>query len=174
MAKNMTSECAELRVSPQTPMLQRGFTLLELMITVAIIGILAAVALPAYNEYIRRAQIQEAFAFLSDYRTKMEQYYQDNRNYGTAAGCAPPVTGGTLTAPLPAVSPPSKFFTFTCDLSTDHQAFTLYAKGTGGLAVGHEYNIDQLGGRLTTKFKNVDVTPAAQCWLSKSSACNGG
>ncbi len=68
---------------------QRGFTLIELMIIVAIVSILAAVALPAYGDYVRRGQLPEAFAGMSDLRVKMEQYYQDNRNYGTNGGnCA--------------------------------------------------------------------------------------
>ncbi len=69
-----------------------GFTLIEVMIVVAIIAILASIALPSYNDYVRRGQIQEAFGYLSDSRVKMEQYFQDNRNYGTASpGACPPV-----------------------------------------------------------------------------------
>ena len=71
-----------------TPHRRAGFTLIEVMITVAIIGILAAVALPSYVDYIRRGKLQEGFAELSTARVKLEQYYQDFRNYGTAdASC---------------------------------------------------------------------------------------
>ena len=55
----------------------RGFTLIELMITVAIIAILAAVALPAYSTYVTRARITDAVKGLSEMRLKMEQYFQD-------------------------------------------------------------------------------------------------
>ena len=62
-----------------------GFTLIELMIVIAVVAILAAVALPAYGDYLRRGQLPEAFTNLADLRVKMEQYYQDNRSYGAAA-----------------------------------------------------------------------------------------
>ena len=57
-----------------------GFTLIELMITVAIIGILAAVAYPGYQDYVIRGKIPEATNTLSSTRVRLEQYYKDNRS----------------------------------------------------------------------------------------------
>ena len=74
---------------------ERGFTLIEVMITVAIIAILAAVALPSYSSYIMRAKVTDAAKGLSEMRLKMEQYFQDQRTY--LGACA----AGTL-APPPA------------------------------------------------------------------------
>ena len=62
-----------------------GFTLIEVMIVVAIIAILASVAMPAYTDYIRRGATQEAFTTLADLRIRLEQHYQDNRAYGPTA-----------------------------------------------------------------------------------------
>ena len=51
----------------------RGFTLIELMITVAVIAVLSAIALPSYTDYVTRSKLAEAYAHLADLRVKMEQ-----------------------------------------------------------------------------------------------------
>lgn len=146
-----------------------GFTLIELMIIVAIIGILAAIAIPSYGDYIRRGQLPAAFNGLSEYRVKMEQYYQDNRNYGGSA-CADGTSGtGWNTFPTT-----NERFTFTCALNTRsgdsaQQSYTVTATGASGRATGHTYTIDQAGTRTTTQFKGSTVSQS--CWLTSSSTC---
>jgi len=120
-----------------------GFTLIELMIAVAIVGILAAVALPSYQDYVRRGNIPEATSALGQGRIAMEQWFQDNRTY---AGAPCPSNG--------------KSFTFGC--VTAATTFTITATGTGTMS-GFGYTIDQNNGRAsTTPWGN-----GATCWVAR-------
>ena len=58
--------------------LQKGFTLIELMIVIAIIGILAAIAIPAYQNYTIRAQVTEGLSLADDFKTAVAEFYQNN------------------------------------------------------------------------------------------------
>lgn len=72
-----------------------GFTLLELVITVAIVGILAAIALPSYTQYVIRANRAQAKQFLEDIANRQEQYLLDQRGYTATIGSG----GLNMTAP---------------------------------------------------------------------------
>ena len=71
--------------------IQKGFTLIELMIVVAIIGILAAVAIPAYGDYTARAQAAEAFTLIDGFKTPLTELYTSSAQFDIGTG----VTGIT-------------------------------------------------------------------------------
>ncbi|HFB3639064.1 TPA: pilin, partial [Neisseria gonorrhoeae] len=73
--------------------LQKGFTLIELMIVIAIVGILAAVALPAYQDYTARAQVSEAILLAEGQKSAVTEYYLNHGKWpsdNSAAGVANP------------------------------------------------------------------------------------
>ena len=131
----------------------RGFTLIEVMITVAIVAILASVAIPSYRNYAIRGKIPEATAQLSSKRVKMEQFYQDTRTYvGATAG-----NDDTSS---------SKYFDFSTKGSRTATGYTLYATGKGAMA-GFEYQIDQAGVKKTTVNGVSGWSGNDTCWVSK-------
>jgi type IV pilus assembly protein PilE len=134
----------------------RGFTLIELLVAVAVAGILAAIAYPSYAAYVRRGKIVEALAELATVRVRLEQYYQDNRNYGsTASACG-------------VAMPTQPSFSFACSwgAGATSQSFVVTATGQAGAGMnGFVYTVDDANAQRTTQFDGVAVT--ATCWLKK-------
>jgi type IV pilus assembly protein PilE len=138
----------------------KGFTLIELMIAVAVVAILASIALPSYTDYMRRSKISEATAALLSMRTKLEQFYQDQRTF--AGACV----NGTV-APLP---PGLKYFTVACPTLTPTQ-YTVTATGINDMA-GIVFTINEANTRATTvtagsAMANAGYTDNATCWVQK-------
>lgn len=131
---------------------QTGFTLIELMITVAVIGILAGIGFPAYNDYITRGKLVDATSGLSNGRVKMEQYFQDNRTY--------------VDGPCPANT---KYFTFACDPTAT--TYTITATGVGNLSA-FIYTINQANTKGTGGLKAGWGAVPASCWIvRKGDSC---
>ena len=134
---------------------QQGFTLLEVMITVVIIAILSAIAVPAYSDYVTRGRLAEAYAALGAQRVRMEQYYQDMRSY--AGAC----TAGTVAPPMT----DSQFFDYECVIAGDGQSYSLTADGLAAIA-GFQFTVDQNNNRATGSAP-AGWTTNANCWIRK-------
>jgi type IV pilus assembly protein PilE len=133
----------------------RGFTLVELMVAIAVIGILAAIGIPGYRQYVLRGNAEEAAAGLASGRVAIEQYFLDNRTYvGINAG-----------APSSCPTSSNTSFTYTCS-NLGAATYTLTATGSGPMA-GYTYSINQANQRTTTSpWGN------GNCWiLRKGDSC---
>lgn len=137
--------------------LQKGFTLVEIMIVVAIIGILASIAIPSYQDYVTKAQLVDATNAMSSMRARLEQHFQDNRTYQTVG------TGATAFN-TPCASETAGRFNITCTSSAT--AFTVTATGTGNVA-GFVYTLTQDGTQTSAITKAGWTGSSSSCWITK-------
>ena len=138
---------------------QRGFTLIELMMTVAIAAILAAVAIPMYRTYVLRSRIIDGTSKLSDFRVRMEQYFMDNRTYANGGNCG--VANPTDTT--------DAAFTIACS-GASATAYTVKATGKSSKGMsGFEYQIDQTGAKKTNSVPGTGGWVAkSDCWVTST------
>ena len=137
----------------------RGFTLIELMIVVAVVAILGAIAYPSYTQYTIRGKVAEATSSLSDLRLRAEKYFADNRTYqvvpasGTTAGFNTTIQG-------------ARYFTYACTAPTA-TTFTCTATGTPGDLNGFAYTINQANTRGSTFTSVPGWNNSSSCWVTK-------
>lgn len=153
------------RLHPDVPhrAAQAGFTLIEVMITVAIVAILAAVALPSYRDYILRGHLADASNGLATVRAQMERHFQDNRTYATV---------GTFTTPCAAAADTRTFnlFEVSCSGTPTALAFTLRAVGSGA-ASGFTFTVTESDVRATTAAPSGWTTCTTRWMLRKGATC---
>jgi len=116
-----------------------GFTLIELMIVIVIVGVLASIALPSYQDSVRKARRSDAQAALLEYANYMERYYTENVTY----------TGASTTIS-------SQYYTIAPD--TSGATYTLQATPIGAQAN------DSCGTLSLTNIGGKSATGSGNCW----------
>jgi type IV pilus assembly protein PilE len=139
--------------------LQIGFTLIEVMVTVAILAILSAIAIPIYTNYVARSEVQNGVQGLALGRTRMEQYFLDNRTYAKNGDCG---------ATMPTDDDNPKF-DITCDPANGGTTYVITATGQDGTSMaGVVYTINQLNERTSTITKaGWDTGGTKDCWITR-------
>ena len=133
-----------------------GFTIIELLVALSIVGILTGVALPSYIDYVQWSRVPVALDALSSHATRMEQRYQDTGSYASNGSCA-------------ASLPTAANFALSCSVASSGQGFTAIAAGSGSMA-GYSYSIDQMSNRVT--LSHPKGVPAVNCWSMRGMTCD--
>lgn len=135
------------------------------MVVVVIVAILASIAMPAYQDYVTRSKIAEATANLGQLRVRLEQHFQDNRQY--VGGTAPWACGST-----PPSAADSKYFTYACSSSSSPHSYTITATGVVAQGMGgFVYTINESNMKATTAVPT-GWTTSATCWVTnKNGSC---
>jgi type IV pilus assembly protein PilE len=129
--------------------------MIELMIAIVVIGVLTAIAIPAYKNYTITGKIPLATSGLASEQVQMEQFFQDNQTYLSAPGCTGATNGSN-----------SPYFTFSCSGTPTATAYTLQAVGTGSMA-GFTYTVDQNSTRVTVAVPSGWTLPGSNCWVTR-------
>ncbi|WP_372878513.1 type IV pilin protein [Spongiibacter marinus] len=139
-----------------------GFTLIELMITVAIVAILASIAYPSYQEQVAKSRRNEAANALMIGAQALERYYSSNGRYTTTAG------GSDLPAVFPSRVPENggTYYTISADGSPTANSFTLIAKRSGAMSGDGcgDFTLDETGDMALKNKPSGSTKSLADCW----------
>ncbi len=140
----------------------QGFTLIELMIVVAIVAILTTIAYPNYRDYVIRGQLVDATQGLAAVRANMERYFQDNRTYVAIGPFTPPCTAAVVAYGK---------FNITC--ASTATTFTATAVGAAGTLTGFTFTVDQADNQATVVAPPAPATfqGCATAWITKTGGC---
>jgi type IV pilus assembly protein PilE len=127
---------------------ETGFTLIEILIAIAVVAILTAVAVPAYSSYMLRGRLTEAFTALSATQPKAEEFWSNNRTY---VGLPLPASGAN--------------FDYSLDATTSASSYIVIATGKNA-AANFIFTIDQNGNRATTRVPT-GWTSSTSCWVDR-------
>jgi type IV pilus assembly protein PilE len=142
--------------------IHQGFTLLEVMIVCVIVGILAAIALPSYNEFITRGKIIDGTTKLGDFRTQMEKAFLDNRSYVNGANCWIPNKT--------AVAKDGNYFDISCVGTATTYTITATGAAVNGMDPLFRYTVDQTN--LRQSWGPPGWAGNLNCWaLRKDGSC---
>ncbi len=146
---------------------EQGFSLIELMITIVVLGCLAAISVPLYQDYVIRANLNEAFNSLLTTRALQERYFQDHRRYNNVT-----VAATTFTAPCNLLTQTTNF-TYACT-PTDTvvgtnttSTFTITATGINRMS-GFQFSIDNRNVQRTIALPSKwGGIPTGNCWVKR-------
>lgn len=138
---------------------QKAFTLLELMIVVAIIGILAAIAIPNYQEYLLRSKRSEGMSLLSDAAVQQERFYAQNNSYVTSTNDIARLGLRNTDAVTKKVISDNNYYTLTISSVAGDGGYTLTATQSFGDTGCGNLTLNAIGTKGKSGTKTLE-----ECW----------